>query len=230
MRARGPRATGHARNAVGREQPPRRQGDPANTRFVPAALSQFSSAEGGGGGTARPVEPSPACAPAFSGLWGPRKDEKDVEAAGGSRRGSPPAAPLPAAGAAARTPRDPPGQRPRRLALLLFIVSPWGDLGPAQERGETLGARTREGRRGTGWPGPLPLGAAPLSVLWSEEPAGRGSGVGPEAQVWKAPRETSPDTGGTALPEAGPSSCGAPHSRPPWRRRLGGGGTRVRTR
>lgn len=79
---------------------------------------------------------------------GPRKDEKDMETTGVSKWSSPPPAHIPLSGAAARTPQDWPGQRARRIYLLLFIVflvETWNVLRRVGKKtvGQKLGVENR---------------------------------------------------------------------------------------
>ena len=60
-----------------------------------------------------------------------------METTGGSERSSPPPAHIPPSGPAAWTPQDWPGQKARRMCLLLFLVllvEPWDLLRRMGER------------------------------------------------------------------------------------------------
>lgn len=123
-----------ARNAVVREQPPRQEGNPTNTRFVPATKLPSLDAVGG-------CREGGRLPNRFNLSWaqrtepGPLKDEKDMETTGGSQWSSPPPARLPPWGAATWTPQDRPGQRARTICLLLFVVFWFETWDLAQESG-----------------------------------------------------------------------------------------------
>lgn len=187
-----------------REQPPRQEGNPTNTRFVPATKLPSLDAVGG-------CREGGRLPNRFNLSWaqltepGPLKDEKDMETTGGSQWSSPPPARLPTSGAAAWTPQDWPGQRARTIRLLLFVVF-WGRPGTwlrrvGESNSQTLGVENK-GRLGAGgWMAGSMLPRTGMLVfgeqrgvhlswegLWFRGPDRRPGRV----PNWKVPRETSP--------------------------------------